>query len=461
LSTLKGRGGAADWIDKAMRRAMSMLRKLRTGPRASLRSEAGIALPTVLMASVLAMGFGSVAAVATINAQSGSVRDQDTKAAIAAADAGAQRALYSYNKTATSTSLPCLVPGAGGALVPGAALGDGWCPTVTGAVASASYSYRVRPIIASGAIDRVEVVSTGTSDAVSRRIDVVANTASGQVFSHWSVIGDQYVSLDSNAGISSSTASNGDVSLDSTSQICGDIQYGVGHTVNFGGSGSQCSGYTQTAGSVSLPPVNQGDVVTSNSNGRFFTQDIRSSSAVTYDATTRTLILGTNTSLTLGGANYSLCKLRMASNTAIYIAAGANVKIYFDSPENCHQPSGVVQMDLVSNSNILTTGSSPASAAFLFVGSDTLATSAVLSSNTTVGCNFEILLYGPRTDITLTSNTSICGGVAGKSIHMNSNAHVSPHPDATNFTLPVPTHFTLSKYVECGPATSSVPNVDC
>lgn len=443
-----------------MRRSTSTLSRLYDGVAVLLRSESGIAMPTVLVSTLVALGLGSAAAVASIAAQGGSVRDQDTKTAIGAAEAGAERAVYRYNKVATTPSLPCLVSGGGGIYSPGVRLGDGWCPAVTGTIGNASYSYRVKPIVSGAAVDSIEIVSTGTSDGVSRRIDITARTGSGAVFGNFAVIGDQSVTLDSNATVSSSTASNGDIMLTGSAQICGNIQYGVGHQVSFNNSSTQCNGYSQGSGIVNLPPVNQGDVVTNNSNGRFFGLDPRSSTRVTWDSPTRTLTVGTNSSLTLGGGNYSFCKLIMRSNSTIYIAAGANVKIYFDSPEACGQPSGTLQMDASSNSNVLTTGSSPASAAFLFVGSDTRATRAILSSNSSVGCSFEILVYGPRTDITLASNTNICGGVAGKTIYMESQSHLSPHPDAQNFTLPLPTHYTPSRYVECGPA-GTAPNSNC
>jgi hypothetical protein len=63
--------------------------------------------------------------------------------------------------------------------------------------------------------------------------------------------------------------------------------------------------------------------------------------------------------------------------------------------------------------------------------------------------------------MTLNSNTNICGGVAAHSIHMNSYAHISPHADADDFSLPLPTHFTSSAYVECTASASGAPNSGC
>ena len=436
-----------------------MLRRLRSGMVLLWRSEAGIALPMALTVTTLGLGLGSVAAVSAINAQSGGLRDYDTKTALAAADAGAERALYRYNKTETTTSSPCLTATVG-ETTPVAA--DGWCSAVSSTVGSASYSYRVRPVIVAGEIDSIDIVSTGTLNNVTRRIHVQANTPTGNVFGDFGVQTNEDIVLDSNAGIDTNTATNGGVGLASNAQICGNIQHGIGHGVSFAGNSSQCTGYTYGPGTIDLPLVNQGDVVSNNSNGRFFTQDLRSSTTrVTYDAATRTLELDPNSALTLGGENYTLCRLVMGSNTNLYIAAGSNVRIYFDSPENCGLGDNALQMDMSSNSNVLTTGSNPASAAFLFVGSEDLATRAILSSNTTVGCNFEVVLYGPLTDVTLNSNTNICGGVAGHSLHMNSNSHISPLENPDDFTLPLPTHFNTSQYLECTASATGAPDSGC
>jgi len=442
---------------KAMRRLTSKLGSLRRGFSVLLRSEAGIALPTALTTTALALGLGSVAAVSSMSAQEGGTRDMDTKLALAAADAGAERALYRYNKVATIETAPCLTATPGETTNVAA---DGWCPEVTGTVDAAQYGYRVRPTFIDGEAEEVEIVATGTSDAISRKINLTANTTVTNPFSEFQVIGDDSVTLDSNSSVDANVATNGGMTLNSNSQICGVIQMPPGGGVDFNGTADQCDGYGVMNGSVELPLVNQGNVATVNSNGRFFGQDIRSSSGVTWNPSTRTLSMGSNSSLTLGGVNYSFCKLEMASNTTIYIAAGANIRVYFDSPENCGQANGTVQMDLSSNSQITTTNGSPAAAAFLFVGSQTLSTAAHLSSNTTL-CNFEVILYGPLTDFELNSNTNVCGGVAGKSVHMDSNAHVGTHPGTANFELPMPTHFLSTRYVECAASATGAPDGGC
>jgi C4-dicarboxylate-specific signal transduction histidine kinase len=68
-----------------------MLKCLRSGLDMLWRSEAGIALPMALTVTTLGLGLGSVAAVSAINAQSGGLRDQETKTALAALNAELER----------------------------------------------------------------------------------------------------------------------------------------------------------------------------------------------------------------------------------------------------------------------------------------------------------------------------------------------------------------------------------
>ena len=180
-----------------------------------------------------------------------------------------------------------------------------------------------------------------------------------------------------------------------------------------------------------LQPVFQGDVPTVNSNGRFFSQDLRSgASDVTWSSATRTLTLNGNSSVTLGGTNYSFCKLTLDSNSTLYIAAGAVVRIYFDSPEACGQPSGVTQLLMTSNTRIVSSSGAPTNAALLFVGSTSTPfrqTKAVLDSNTGssgAGCSSSFVIYGPKTDLSLNSNATWCGALAGKSVALDSNSIV-------------------------------------
>lgn len=431
-----------------------------------------MAVPTVLVLIMIGLGMAGAASVAAITAQRGSVRDEDSKRAIAAADAGALRALYRQNRLRTTASLPCVVVGAqSGTLELASAGSGGWCAEHTGAIGDATYRYWVSaPVVTGGPGQQmrseVRIVSMGTSDDVSRRIAVTSSALTGAgLLSGASVMGLDGVTLDSNARVNGNVATNGDIVMNSNSLLCGNAQYGEGNGLLLSSNASQCEGYGKAEGLVSLPPVEQGDVPTNNSNWRFFTQDIRQGTDVSWNPTTRTLTLDSNSALTLGGTDYSFCKLELKSNSTLYIAQGAQVRIFFDAPENCIDPSDgqpytesdepVRQFIMDSNTRITNTSGDPTSAAFLMVGSETISTIAELNSNSHV--NIDLILYAPFTDLILDSNSTFRGALAGRSVLVNSNATIEADNRVSDFEVPIRTIFEAGRYVECaggGPGTT-------
>ena len=67
------------------------------GARGVVLDERGFAVPTVLFMLLAALAVVSVGVVATIEAQSGTVRDQQSKSALTSAEGGVSQALLHYN----------------------------------------------------------------------------------------------------------------------------------------------------------------------------------------------------------------------------------------------------------------------------------------------------------------------------------------------------------------------------
>lgn len=74
-----------------------------------MRSDPGFSVPVALIMVIVGLGLASAAIMASISAQTGSSRDQQSKNALAAADAGAQLALYRQDKIATTDTAKCVV----------------------------------------------------------------------------------------------------------------------------------------------------------------------------------------------------------------------------------------------------------------------------------------------------------------------------------------------------------------
>jgi type II secretory pathway pseudopilin PulG len=466
---------------------MAMLDRLRKRLSARLASEAGFAIPTVMLMTVAALGMASVAVMTSIQGQSGVVRDQQTKSALAVAESGVEQALLHYNRNVA----PCQPAGEGD-----------WCGPVTGmSVNGGSVQYWARLTNGEGCgvgneVSCAEIVSQGTVDDVTRRVDVYASTLSSDdspnkgPFYNASVISKETLTLDSNAVIHTGTETNGNIELKSNARQCGQASVGIGkkmtkepNTGYYSDAGCTSPGSTVLEQEVTLPSVDQGEAATVNDNGRLFSQDLVSGNkgAACWNAVTangksstkcganRQLLVEGNSAVTLGGTVYSFCKLTLKSNSALYVSAAANVTIYFDSPEACGFSSTTTQLELQSNSRITSSTGEPISIAMLFVGSETIPTRILLNSNTAVNgpCEQNFVVYAPLSEVELNSNSKFCGAIAGKVVHLDSNAEIWTASGSEEFSLPgyeappTPPHYTPFRFVECSVATGASPDSGC
>ncbi len=262
---------------------------------ACLKREGGFAVPTVLLLIVGVFSIAMAGALVSMSAQRGAIRDADTKAALAAAEAGANQALLRYNRYGLLGASSCVVSSGGtlGLAAPTA----GWCSPVSGVTNEGTFEYHVAPTPG-----RVEIVSTGTSNGVTRRIDVAADSVSGQgIFSTSTVKSRENISLDSRAEIRANAATNGGMTLASNARLCGTGSIGVGQGLTLISNAAHfadtnCTGTGTTIQKpLTLPSVNQGDAASVNDNARFFGQDFRTGgSMVSWVPSTRTMSLSNN-----------------------------------------------------------------------------------------------------------------------------------------------------------------------
>ena len=511
---------------------MSVLGRLGHRLRELGRSESGMALPVALFGMIASMALASAAVITTIDVQHGSKRDNSSKSAIAAADAGANVArlrLARYATVLDSETAPCLVVGTSGLLTPSSAEtvgGASWCPPVSGTVGGATYSYRVSPVGVSCGSYELCVVSTGSADGVSRRIEVTYNSDSSsgssgsggqekkeEPGSTWSsgygidgLFGADKIQIDNGGDARVNIGTNGDVYVDNNGNVCGDIRHGVGKKVE--NDGTQCKGYSVTEGNVSMPSVESfmpSDIATNNSNYRLVkctktsptkvptgcqtdTYSVSSkkepwTSTVPWNSTTRTISTANNATLTLSGGDYFVCRLLLTNNAYLIMAAGATVRIFFDTPENCGLSAGAKQIDISNNSNVSATGYQPTLGkydlpGFYLTGSTSISTKAEFSPN---GGSNEFLLYAPNTEVVIKNNATYIGIIAGKTVHLE-NAIIKQDtgfgiPAELNPWKPVTTpeagqeeeeepsaiYFEPQLYVECSGASTAglAPNANC
>lgn len=449
--------------------------------RVTLRSERGIAMPAVLGMIIVGLALGGAAITASVGAQKTSTRDQMSKEALAAADAGLQQAVFRQNKVATSDLLPCVVPSLNNELVSvGLPVDEQWCPEVEGTVGDATFRYRIKPLglVNNGLQREIHAVSIGTSGDVSRRISIGARAQTGNsIFSGADLVGLDGLNIDDSSSVEGDVGSNGSVNLSDAANLCGNVTYGYGGV--FDQEGNWLCPLGSGEGEFSMPPPLQGTVPPSaggnNSNFRMFTQDTRSpvnGNAVQWDPDARVLTLGGNGTVTLGGdLPYSFCQINMDGSSSLIAAEGAVVKLYFDTPENCGQtaeggactgdpPGSYQQLNVIGNAKVIATSSNPADFQFLFVGSDQCPTSAVLTGNST-SVN-EFVMYGPRTDIQLNGSATLQGAITGQSVTTDGSSTFLADPDIADFDVAVALNFQRTRYIECaGSVDQSPPDASC
>lgn len=292
--------------------------------RSLRRNEQGMALPVALFAMISSMALAGAAVVATTDVQLGASRDQASKSAIAAADAGAAVARARQNRYGfiLNNFYPCLAIGTDGNLTKAKADGtSGWCPPVSGTIGDAGYVYQVSPVGKDCGAYELCVVSTGTAGERSRRIEVTFDR-SGLATNETELVGREVrekqiiieeeikealekeefekvkikreelqklleeewkriaaegfigrdgITLSGNAEIHVGLGTNGNLTSSGNATVCDDIRIGIGKKWSKTGNAKQCAGYTVTQGNAALEPVSSfmpTNIAAVNSNNR-------------------------------------------------------------------------------------------------------------------------------------------------------------------------------------------------
>lgn len=440
------------------------------------RSERGMALPTALFAMIAAFALASVAVLSSVNAQHGTTRDHDAKEAIAAADAGAGVALLRINRfhSSLSAAKPCVGP-AGEALEASA----GWCPPITAeAVGQATYTYRVSAFAPDS---EVSVVATGSTGGVERRIEMgLISHAGEEVFKNEGLVGESEIEIEGTPDIRTNIGTNGNVIKSGSGTICGNVRHGIGRDA----PNPECEGEVSEANKT-LPPLTlPAGIETNNSNCRLVPDCPKASNpaeidteqadtfcksgeekckGVPWNATTRTITVNQNSVLTMGGEDYFICRL-FVENGDLIMAGGAEMRIFFDTPENCGLKEGEPQVRIIGSATIESSGYNEEEGSYVMpalylLGSPTITTTVELSG--TSGGTNEMLLYAPNSEVIMGGNATWIGAIGGKSLRMHGTPRIEAPPVMPGQDLAYSSLWERTHYVECVPTGASAPNAGC
>jgi hypothetical protein len=413
-----------------------------------LNHETGIALPIVLAVLAVVTTLALVAATASIRANHQSFRERNQTRALQAAAAG----IHTANNQNT-----LLQPAAGSCVVKsGSSLdvrddapivhdtGGDWCPVQPAEDLGDNASYTVQstvgtPYTANGQhLIQREIVSTGTVNGITRRVDVITNAATAAPLfpTGFAAVSLDPISWGNKMRANGNVGSNGNISLFNEAVICGDTTTLIPSTTSTANTASVCGSRNTTSDEFVLDPVDQGTSPDA-SNGRLAyllntnnpkpgpTDDgCTSCSGVSWNNSTRVLALSGSATLTLGGSSYRFCKITLRNQAQLKVAVSARVKIYIDKPENCQTAGSNAGSVILSNSSaLLNLNSTPIAMQIYLVGSSAIPTT--LEFGNAFASDILVSIYAPNSSVFLHNTVHLSGALAAKSIPVDNDASIT------------------------------------
>jgi hypothetical protein len=451
--------------------------------KSQLAGERAIALPIALAVLTSVAGLATVAARAAVVTTHQAHRDTSAKRAIQAALSGLNAAAYRTNLLQPNGQQCVVKDGATGALGLATVQTDGWCSAETETLSdNASFSMRVSAatsVSGGGGQDLLErkVVATGTANGVTRRTEMVMRAAAApESFPlDYALVSKNSLAVSNNAVADGGVASNGDITISNNGHVCGNATPGPGNEVTLANNGTMCTPSSTSPAAIpfNFPPVDQGSAATVNDNARITSakagtgtpRDTCSNCGnISWNATTRVLHAGNNTTLTLTGDVYSFCALTIDNNSTLRIAARSTpLRIYIDSPENCGGGAGMGSVTVSNNGLIQNLNTNPATLQLYVLGSTSINTTVAIANNGSTGAGTTLFVYAPNSVATLAENSYVTGSVIAKSIVFDNNAHIvydaSVKSLASGSTIPI---YSQETYKECASQPSgTVPDSGC
>ena len=438
-----------------------------------IHEERGIALAAALaILAVLSVTSASVFAVTTRLSQT-STSSRDAKRALAAADAGLEAASFRMNEIGLQQTSKCFTtaavsPATGTDPETGATPATGECAGVKESVGNgSSYTYYVTPALDDGdvcaglpvhytdsegkvTVTQRCVTSIGESGGERRRIQArVASYIGTQLFPVGGILAINGLKVNNTAIVSGVLGSNGQIELGNSSHVSGGIELGEASTPQpILGNGTTLGGPVNTRddadGRFVLAPVDMGNTATENDNARI-TSGQDAGSNVSYNAATRSLTIGNNGSLTLGGGTYNFCKLVMENNSFITIAVGAKVRFFLDSPDRtgsgcipaamngdaaAARAAGWGGMVLGQGSNFNNPGHAINFQFYLYGYNN--GTHTVEFNNTSA---MNAAIYAPNSNLIWKNTAGITGGVAASTVEFKNSATFAWAGESGGFSL--------------------------
>jgi hypothetical protein len=439
---------------------VNLLMRMRWG---LLDDERGIALPVAMGMLFVISSLAFVVAIGARTSGSQSRFDRSVKRSLAAVDAGIDTAIYRLNTIQPSSTQCVTVSGSGqNAQLTVTNSTNGWCPEVTEDLGDGeSFAYRMSTAASvsfngQNLLQR-KIVSTGSAlngaTPVKRRTlsVVTANTGNPLVGNYALLSADPSHTLvmETNGLVQGDIGTNGNVLMRNSAVVCGDIYHGIGKTATFQNSARQggnpeCFGtnwQSQTCPqdphdcpeplpeTVVLAPVPP--IPAQNDNNTL-------AGYAGWDPSKRMLTV--NSSLTLTGGVYNICRLVLNNGSDLIIPPrfGVPLKMFIDRPSNCPNLSESERDNPVSingNSLIRNLNADPALFTLFVVGDSSDAGGTLIDFNNSADDQVAMVLYAPYSKFDMRNATRMRGAVAAWQISIKNHTQVVYDPLVGALTL--------------------------
>ena len=475
--------------------------------RTALRDERGLGLPIAMGVLVVVLLLSGVAVTTSQQSHRASEKDRKAKRALGPADAAIQGAAWRLAQRNTLGAVPndrCFVSGNPNAIVQPSGAAPCPAPQTISLGNGAEYSYVASAVLApgstcggdtivAGSFERC-VTATGTANGVSRRVQTRLSAAQISLFPPRGLVVQEALRL--NNGIdfytcpgdpTGTVGTNGSIWANQSINFrtaCGGgqpqtwtISQAAGQTATFAGTNpNNPTVVTPPGGTFTFPPIapwpDPPTPVVSNAT-------IPTGGGVTYSAATKILSI-TGGTLTLQAGTYVFCGIDFGLNGSIQLAAGAQVKIYIDSPFRSGNPSGcgagTGYLHTQNGANI-NWGGSPlwnqssaevaAAAQNLHIyvygrPGETMPVncSGGISGTTVAFCQstrFAGVLYAPQSMFHADNSVQVVGAIAARQVYANNTISFRFPPGLNDGLAGNPGVYGDAKWTEC---TSTPPSAD-
>ncbi len=454
-----------------------------------IRSEQGVALPTVIGALTITTGLAAGTFAVTIQGNHASQRDRDLKRALGAAEAGLQMAALKVSELGNIPATKCVTTAAVDPLAGNECPSTDWIPMGNGAryryvVSQASAAGDCASLAATSAVDRC-ITAIGEVNDVRRRLQM--RFAYQAPFAPWGsagLVGKDKVDIGLNKTINSTVGTNGNVSLENNTTVIGSLLLPDGNPVGEPNATVTLGNHAgATLGRVDTPKWVFPEVpwYPTPRDGAYNNNNLLAN-IPGWDPVKKTLTPPDGATITLpsdgdGVTDFHLCKFDgwTANKFWINVPNGKITRFWIDSnrgtggstglPLRCPNVDGAGTFHVKNQGSFNTTDDkNPAELEFYVYGTGT---DSPDGENADVFFKNDVDFYGsiwaPESSVAIWNNQNVVGAITAENVAMKNNGGFVHDDRVRDKTLPGTASAKNLSWFECrrDPTVATDPESGC